>query len=186
MAHSLIVGATETGKTRLAKLIAQKRMESEAFLIPTRQLALDGLGSGWCEGVEVVTEWTEFHKAVIRNHSQGYATACYVDEADMHLSMSDRDHWWALTRGRHFGMDVTVITQRPALVAPTVRGQCATLHCFRVSDSDAQLLAADFAADAMRDMVTKLKQGEWCAVEWEKSTGEKTVNQYVLPDQRRS
>lgn len=175
MGHVLIVGATETGKSRLAKQLCATRVKSREFL-GTEHIVLDALGANWGDGVDVVETFPELHAAIIDNHAERIPTCVYVDEADIFLSMRNPENFWLLLRGRHFGLSVTVITQRPAMVAPSVRGMCATLHAFSVSESDAKTLANDYAYPNLGKILVGQKQGHWHHVRWE--GGEKTVTAF--------
>lgn len=175
----LIVGTTESGKSRLAKKICATRCASPDF-DGVAHLVLDPMGADWGEEVEVVATFDELHAAIIDYHAQKIPCCVYVDEADIYLSMSHRANWWLLSRGRHYGLSVTVITQRPAMVAPSVRGMCSTLHAFSVSESDAKMLANDFA---LRDLATCLvsqRQGAWHHVRW--VDGQKKVDSLAFPE----
>jgi energy-coupling factor transporter ATP-binding protein EcfA2 len=60
MPHSLIVGASGTGKTTLAKRLAEVRIKTHSHIPDFRQVALDPLGSIWPAGVETVDNWHDF------------------------------------------------------------------------------------------------------------------------------
>lgn len=81
------------------------------------------------------------------------------------LTMAHRDNWWLFTRGRHFGIEACAITQRPTLIAPTVRGMCNDVFVFKVSKSDAQMLANDYAAQGLEN-ASELDQGEFLRSSW--------------------
>lgn len=172
MGHILIVGATETGKSRLAKKLCETRVKSRKYG-NTAHIVLDALGAYWGDGVEVVQSFEELHAAIIEYHADKIPLCVYVDEADIFLSMRNPENHWLLLRGRHFGVSVVVITQRPAMVAPSVRGMCATLHSFSVSEADAKMLANDYACPALAKVLVGQKQGHWHHVRWE--GGEKKI-----------
>lgn len=70
--------------------------------------------------------------------------AVYVDEAADLFDQAQRENRWILTRGRHYGFSVTVICQRPKMVSPSVRNQCARLLMFRLANDDRQVIGADY------------------------------------------
>lgn len=164
----LIVGASETGKSLLAKSIARD-LESKGL----RVTVFDPVLSVWSEKAEVTEAESEFFVLLSDAHAAGYKQAVFVDEADTLLSIAHKQNHWLLTRGRHYGLMVHVITQRPALVAPTVRGMCNQLFLFRSSKDDAKLLAQDFAHDGLLT-APELKQGEFLRCYWKDKT--KTVD----------
>ncbi|MGL6121759.1 MAG: hypothetical protein ACRC1W_01730, partial [Shewanella sp.] len=67
----------------------------------------------------------------------------WIDEAADHCGVSDRDNHWLLRRGRHYGFVVHLISQRPKMLAPNVRGQCSRAYIFRLAKSDLTEIAAD-------------------------------------------
>ncbi len=156
--HTMIVGATETGKTTLAKITAAQGLAAGLAAI-----VYDPMLSDWGDGACVADNWPDFLKLLEENGRSG--ALVFVDEADTCLSISDRPNWWLLTRGRHYGFRVHLITQRPQLVAPTVRGMCATLFCFRVSSSDAAMLSNDFTDERLKS-ASGLAQGEFLHSRW--------------------
>lgn len=178
MGHIIIVGATETGKSRLAKRLCDVRSKTRDYQ-QTAHIVLDPLAADWGEGVEVVETFAELHAAIIDYHAEKIPLCVYVDEADNFLSMRQPENHWLLLRGRHFGVSVTVITQRPALVAPSVRGMCGTAHIFRISASDAKLLANDYALESIAQRAPALAQGQWLHVRWE--NGQKTLDTFTFP-----
>lgn len=172
--HSLIVGMTESGKTTLAKkfaLAAQKRG------IPC--IIYDPLLSDWGQGARVFDVFAEFEQAIEELPEPEFVgqliAYAFIDEADTVLSQSDRENWWIMTRGRHYGLRVFPITQRPKLISPTARGQCATLYCFRVSADDAKALAADFSDEGIK-AAAGLAQGAFLWSRWE--TGTRKISQH--------
>ena len=156
----LIVGSSETGKSLLAKSIARE-MESRGIIVTV----YDPVMSEWSEHAFVTHDEAAFLEELKSNYESGEPQAVFIDEADTLLSISHKHNHWILTRGRHFGLHPYVITQRPALVAPTVRSQCNELYCYRVSKDDAILLADDFAHEGIKD-ATELNQGEYIHCYW--------------------
>lgn len=156
----LIVGASETGKTTLAKMIARE-LEKRTFAVTV----YDPLISEWSPDALVSGDEEEFFSDLDAQYQAGKRQAVFIDEADTILSVAHRRNFWVLTRGRHFLLSPHVITQRPALVAPTIRGQCNQAYVFQVSTADAKLLADDFACEGLRD-APNLQQGEYLHVHW--------------------
>lgn len=178
MAHSLIVGASTTGKTGLAKKLAEARTRSRAHLDNFVQIALDPLASVWPAGVIVVHDWDALMLEISICHEAGEVGCLYIDEANTQFSLADKEKLWLMLRGRHFGFDVTLITQYPTLLSPAARGQCERLHLFQVGKQSARMLAEDYASPALI-AAPSLKRGEWLCVEWG-ATGERVVNNYKL------
>lgn len=64
-----------------------------------------------------------------------------------------------LTRGRHWGHNVFVGTQRPAQLSPTVRTQCRRLFLFTIAREDAEILAREWNKPELKEAAT-LPQGQ--------------------------
>ena len=184
MAHALIVGSSGTGKTSLAKKLAEARSITRKFKPEFRQVALDPMGSQWPDGVFVVRDWVELETELAVMHEGGEHGCIYIDEANVHFSIADKEKLWLMLRGRHFGLDVTLITQFPTLISPAARGQCERLHLFKVGAQSARMLAEDYAAPELL-RASGLKRGEWLCVEWN-NDGSRAVSKYQLFDAQKT
>lgn len=156
----LIVGTGESGKSLLAKTMA-KHFESGGY----RVTVYDPIETEWSENAFVTSDINEFFEHVQDVGASGELQAVFVDEADTILSISDKANHWLLTRGRHMNITSIVITQRPKLVAPTVRTQCNELYCFKVARDDAKCVSEDFAHEDLMQ-APDLIQGEYLRCYW--------------------
>ncbi len=171
MAHKLITGCTLSGKSTLAKLMvsdAKKRGIASVIYDPTL--------SEW-DSEHITDGEHEFFYMLNDAHKKGFPVFVVIDEADTILSMSHRHNWWLFMRGRHFGFEVCAITQRPKLVAPTIRGNAGEFYVFAVAKSDAQELADDINADGLIIAPT-LRQGEFLRAYWK--DGKKVVDRHRI------
>lgn len=160
MAHKLIVGGTETGKSTLAR-----GMESDAVKRGILPVIYDPtLNPAW-ESEWVTSDEGEFLEMLRAAHTEKRAILAVIDEADTILSMSHRHNWWIFMRGRHFGIEAIAITQRPTNIAPSIRGNASELFAFRIPKSDALALADDFAAEGIAK-AAELAQGEFLRAYW--------------------
>lgn len=170
MLHRLIVGGSLTGKTSMAKTLAAHYANRGIYAT-----VYDPLASDWPDG-SIVTSDPEMFLAILRERNRdGQRQLVIVDEADTLLSQSDRPNWWLATRGRHYGLENIFCTQRPQMIAPTVRNQTHELYCFRVSADDANKLSQDFADARIQDAVN-LDQGEFLWSRWE--NGKKVLDKF--------
>lgn len=148
-AHELICGVTQTGKTTLARKKARdlSKIKNGPQIIIFDPVGTETLGGDWPENSilfddpRLFFEWIEN----IRENPHENGCAIFIDEADLVFSHSQPENNWMLTKGRHYGMRFILSTQRPKMVAPSVRGQCGIVYAFRLSRTDLKMLGDDTA-----------------------------------------
>lgn len=139
--HSLVIGQTESGKTTLARYFAGYFAEHGR-----RVLILDPIGE-WPRHRRIT--WTrDAAYFTFRAQSSG-GCLLIVDEAGEYVGLYQNEMHWIATRARHYGHSSIVVAQRPAMVAPNVRNQCARLYLFAVARKDAELCAADWNCEPL-------------------------------------
>jgi hypothetical protein len=147
----LIVGRTMTGKTTLAK-----RMAAKSHALGRAVLVLDPLlAPGW--QADYVTDDPQKFLAIVKKNKR---CTLIIDEAGETCGQHEKDMRWLATQSRHEGHNSIFLSQRANLVARTIRDNCATLCCFRVSVDDAKLLANDLASTDLLQ-ANMLQQGEF-------------------------
>jgi len=167
--HEFITGQTMSGKSTLARLKIPPYLRAG---VPVAVYSPVEPANVWPEGCNVFIHWHDFLKFVL-SPAMSNGGLLVVDEADTVLAQGDRRNWWVGTRSRHYGFKSLIITQRPTLVAPTVRGQCAECYAFNLSAEDAKQLARDYNAPGLLD-APKMKQGGFLRAYWK--DGEKVVD----------
>lgn len=143
ISHTLITGVTQSGKTTLAREIARglaKKKQDIVVYDPNIETAT--AGGGWPEGSVIITDPIQFENYM--NRDDVSRAHVFVDEADEIFSHELKHNVWMLKKGRHYGLAMYVMTQRPKMVAPTVRNQCSTCYMFRLATADAKEICADF------------------------------------------
>ena len=141
MPHTLIIGMTASGKSTVAKKQAQK-----LYNMGYNILVYDPLLDNW--PCTFITDDPEHFIDVAHRSINCYL---FIDEADTVVSHAHKKNFWLATRSRHLGHSVTFITQRGALISPTVRGQCAFLFLFRSPTKDCKILAEEFGHEELID-----------------------------------
>lgn len=147
MAHSLILGQTESGKTTLAKRLASAlHARGEHILI------LDPLNDPeWPSGDRTFrTHDPEVFLAVLWKSRQCHA---FIDEAGDMVGRFDETMRKTATSGRHWGHSCYYISQRGAMVDTTVRAQCRHLFLFASSAKDCKVLAEEYNAPELIQVV---------------------------------
>lgn len=135
MAHSLIVGMTESGKTTLAK-----RLSHSLHAQGKNVIVLDPLNDPEWGGGFRTSDPNQFLECYWAN-KQLYA---FIDESGDVVGQYDVLMQKTATRGRHWGHSNFYLTQRGAMLSPTVRGQCRHLFMFTSPLDDCKLYAKEF------------------------------------------
>jgi len=158
--HYLCTGVTLSGKTTLARYFARHYRSLGKTVIVYDPVGSDTAGGGWGEGARVYDEQLAFLDFM---HSKdAHSAFVFVDEADELFSVRDADLHWMFKRGRHFGLSMWAITQRPKLVAPTVRNQCGQAFIFRLAQDDMKEIAADYGHSDLHKL--SLDSGDYLAI----------------------
>lgn len=151
MAHSLILGISESGKTTLARKLSAEYKRAGVGVI-----VLDPLRDPRWSADVLTTNADEFLATVWRSRS----CMLFIDEAGEAIGRYDVAMQKVVTRGRHWGHSAHIITQRGAQLSPTVRDQCRHLFLFCTSRQDGELLAREWNEPQLAEC-SKLKQGEY-------------------------
>lgn len=159
MGHSLICGSTESGKTTLAHQIANyyaglKNGDAPQIIVYDPVLTPTSAGT-WPDNAVLFNQKIKFLEYV---RKIGGRYVIFIDESDNLFSHEQKENFWLLTKGRHFGFEIFLITQRPKMIAPSVRCQCATAYVFRLSRTDLKMVGDDFAHEISE---ISLDQGDY-------------------------
>jgi hypothetical protein len=166
--HTLILGATESGKTTLAKNVCKELVAGKK-----QTLVLDPLGSQW-PTQNVFTDPDLFLKFFWA--TQG--SYVFIDESGETVGRVNKEMEKTGTRGRHNGHSVFFITQSRTQLSPILRRQCAQLFCFAIGGDEAKFLAEEWICPDLVD-APMLPQGTcfWVRRFWQgKAGGVKKIN----------
>lgn len=140
--HSFINGVTASGKTHLAKSLAQTYLDADFGV-----LVLDPLNDpGWpCS-----RKFTD-RDAFIALARKATGCVLFVDEAGITIGQYPPvEVEWLATQARHWGHRVYFVCQRAVQVKRTIRDQCSELYLFNVGRKDAEEWSENFNDDALR------------------------------------
>lgn len=154
MPHCLIVGRTESGKTSLAKRLAQGYSKRDVPLIILDPM----LDPEWPDGEHDFK--TDNPNAFLECFWKSAGAAVFIDEAAKYCSLHAREFHETAQRGRHQGHNVHYITQRAKSLAPDVRTNVQRLYVFGCTPEDAKILYQDWAKPELLE-AANLKQGEF-------------------------
>lgn len=151
MAHSLILGMTESGKTTFAKQLSRSLHEQKKNVI-----VLDPMNDpDWGGGYRTANP-DEFLK-VFWSNQQCYA---FIDESGDVVGQYDVLMRQTATKGRHWGHSCFYLSQRGAMLSTTVRAQCRHLFLFCSAADDCKVLAREFNQPELLT-ANNLPQGEY-------------------------
>ena len=134
-----------SGKTTLARALSRHVLAAGQKSIVYDPTGTATAGGDWGEGARVFDDLGEF-LAYIESDDAIHAHV-FVDEADIVFGHDSPENQWLLRRGRHWGLFVYCITQRPKLVPPNVRSMCGRAYVFRLTQNDMREVAADYGFD---------------------------------------
>ncbi len=135
MAHSLILGMTESGKTTLAKQIAVLAKRRKVGVI-----VLDPM-----HDPEWVCDFkTEDQDEFLQVFWKSRQCVAIIDEAGESVGQFDKVMHKTATKGRHWGHSVYYVSQRGVLIARTVRDQCSHLWLFTTALEDSKIHANEW------------------------------------------
>lgn len=160
MSHTLYTGVTESGKTTLARIVSRDLYKRGFKVVVYDPLGTDTAGGGWGEGAIIFSDREPFLDFI-------YSPECFnahifIDEAHNVFGHEMKDNFWLLTEGRHFGMFLHILTQRPKKVHPDVRSNCGRCFMFRLANSDAIEIGADYGFSDLHKI--SLDRGDFLAL----------------------
>ncbi len=151
MAHALILGMTESGKTTLAKKLAENYMRAGVGV-----LVLDPLNDpAWVCNFRTADE-DEF----LASFWASKRCAVFIDEAGDCAGQHDKAMQKTATKGRHWGHRVHYISQRGTLINRTVRDQCSHLFLFATALQDVKTHSAEWNRPQLLD-AANFQQGDY-------------------------
>lgn len=152
MAHIMILGQTQSGKSVLSKrLAAQYKARGVGVIVH------DPIGDPEWNADFQTADFHEFMK--VYNDSRGCAV--FFDEAGEACQEYGREMTKTATRGRHRGHRNHYIAQRGTLILRTMRDQCTELFLFNTGLEDCKIHAAEWNAAEIKEKGQFLKVGEY-------------------------
>lgn len=151
MAHSLILGMSESGKTTLAKQLAAKYKQRGMS-----NLVLDPLRDPEWPCDFITADQREFLALFWRSES----CMAFMDEGAESIGRYDMAMRKTATQGRHWGHSCHFITHRASDIAPVVRYQCRHLFLFCSARADGEILAREYNEPLLEEC-SSLKQFEF-------------------------
>jgi len=142
MAHTIIIGQTESGKTMLARRLALD-YKAKGYKV----LVLDSAFNTW-EGADYHTDDINDFISVCAKSRQ---CALFIDEAGEEVGTYQKAGNVIATKMRHLGHSAHFIAQRTKSINATVRQQCSRIAMFNVWRDDALEMAKEFNKKELAD-----------------------------------
>lgn len=143
--HVLYCGVTQTGKTTLARYHARILDRADYDVAVYDPVGTTTAGGGWPDRAQLISDPEKFHKFVERaKGSPDRPIFLFVDESADIFGHSETDAHWIPRKIRHHNIYLRMIVQRPKMLHPNVRTQCAYAYVLRLSQEDARIICADF------------------------------------------
>lgn len=139
--HTAYYGVTQSGKTTLARRIARDLSEKGHVIIVHDPVGTLTLGGGWPESAIICGDEEELLSVL--EDDECPAAHVFIDEAGDVFGHTQRYNSWLATKGRHFGLYLHIITQRPKMILPSVRNQVGRSYVFRLARDDMREVGAD-------------------------------------------
>lgn len=139
--HRLYTGVTQSGKTTLARAHARELAKTRSVVVYD-PLGTSTAGGAWGKKSAVFDDVDDFLNAVYADTTVNCHV--FVDEAHHVFAHGEKSNLWMLTQGRHYGMQMHLITQRPTKVHPDARTNCAECYMFRLAQDDAKSIGSDY------------------------------------------
>lgn len=140
--HALYVGVTLSGKTTLARMVARGLCDAGQRVVVYDPMGTETAGGGWGKGAIIYSDLEPFMDFLYSE--DGKNAHVFIDEAHHVFSHEQKENFWLLTQGRHYGLTLHLMTQRPKKVHPDVRTNCAVCFMFRLANMDATEIGADY------------------------------------------
>jgi energy-coupling factor transporter ATP-binding protein EcfA2 len=151
MAHSLIVGMSESGKTTLARQLSHILHKGGHKVIVLDEMQ----DPGWA--ADFITDDNDQFLEVFWANRECFV---FIDEAGNAVGKYDDAMRQTATQGRHWGHSCFYISQRGALLSATVRGQCRHLYLFASPVADCKIYAHEFNRPELMK-ACELPQGQY-------------------------
>ena len=142
--HALITGVTKCGKTTLAHRMANEeatKKKDRRPIIVYDPVGTETAAGTWPDGTIYFDDDEKFLEFMEKHEGEALV---FIDEADDIMAHRFIENTRLVRRGRHFGWQIVLITQRPHLISPSARTQCGVAFVFRLAREDSRAIGQEF------------------------------------------
>lgn len=177
--HVLYCGVTQTGKTTLARHHARILSKAEYDVVVYDPVGTVTAGGGWPDDALIIKDQARFDKYIEQARGEPERPVfLFVDESADIFGHSMTENHWVPRKIRHNDIYLRLIVQRPKMLHPSVRTQCAYAYMLRLSQDDAKILCADFGHGSEVSQIT-LDKGDCVLLE----SGSSAIEEFNVFDQ---
>lgn len=137
--HILIVGNVGSGKSIMAKVIAEDAARAGNNVIvfdPTQSTGWPDTATKYADAEAFLEDAPNFRDSYV-----------FIDESPRVWNFDEDAANELIVEGRHKGLLFIIIAQRSRQVRPNARNQCETVLAFRQQISDSKILAEEYHTD---------------------------------------
>ena len=134
-----------SGKTTAARYYSRAFCARRVPVVVFDPVGTATHGGGWGDGAIVYSDLAQFEDWI--NSDDLHPCKLFIDEASAVFGHEKRENFWLAERGRHYGIQLFTITQRPMRIHPTVRDQHGECFMFRLKANDTIQVGADYGHD---------------------------------------
>ena len=156
--HTGYYGITMSGKTTMARHIARECAKAKHAIVVFDPIGSGTHGGDWPKESRIYSDPEHFGRDIARTQN----AQVFIDEADLIFPHANKDNHWLMRRGRHQGLYVHLITQRPNLVDPSCRSMCGRAYLFRLNKTDRVAILADHGHE---DIMPSTGHGDFIMVD---------------------
>lgn len=133
--HTLVLGISRGGKTTFCEACADWHLRNgiDVLLLESFQSKIP------------CSFRTQDAKEFIREARKRTRCLLFVDDGSQVIDRYDSGLNWLGAQSRHWGHKFLINTQRYVDINPTIRNNASQIVAFRMADSDAEMVAKDFA-----------------------------------------
>jgi len=143
--HIAFYGVTMSGKTTAARMYSRAFCRKRVPVVVFDPVGSATLGGDWGDGAVIYRSAEQFEDWV---HSDKiHPCKLFIDEASAIFGHDQKHNFWLAERGRHYGIQLFTITQRPMRIHPSVRDQHSECYMFRLRSNDTIQVGADYGHD---------------------------------------
>lgn len=146
--HVLYTGVTMTGKTTLARHHERILSKAKYPTVVYDPVMTETAGGGWSETAVIYNDQEKLFKFFEKvRGTDEHPVFVFIDEGADLFDHGQTENHFIPRRIRHQNVYLRIIAQRPKMLHPNVRTQCAYAYVLRLASDDKKTILADMGHD---------------------------------------